>query len=200
MPRVPDTRASLILRLRSSDDVAAWRDFVAIYEPFVYRFARRSGFQDADARELVQNVLLAVVHAIGRWESDSRRARFRTWLFAVARNQFRDLLAKRARQPALRGKSDLLRIGHEPAAPDALERELDLEHRRALFGWAAERVRETVSESSWNAFWMTAVEEHPVDEAARRLGLSPGAVYVARSRVLARLREMIRQLEHDHAL
>ena len=97
--RVPETRASLILRLPSREDADAWREFVAIYEPFVYRFARRNGFQEADARELVQNVLVAVVKAVGRWQADAERARFRTWLFTIARNQFLDLLAKK-RRPA----------------------------------------------------------------------------------------------------
>jgi len=85
----------LILRLPSHEDADAWREFVAIYEPFIYRFARRSGFQDADARELVQNVLVAVVKAVDRWQADPERGRFRTWLFKIARNQFLDLLRKK---------------------------------------------------------------------------------------------------------
>src|SRR5690606_31872725 len=108
MPQVPDTRASLILRLPSADDAAAWREFVAIYEPFVYRFARRHGFQDADARELVQNVFLAVVKAVDRWQVDPNRGRFRAWLFKIARNQFLDVLRKRRRIPASRGESALI--------------------------------------------------------------------------------------------
>ena len=95
MPGVPETRASLILRLPRTEDAEAWREFVAIYEPFVYRFARRSGFQEADARELVQNVLLAVVKAVGRWQADPERARFRTWLFTIARNLVIDQRRKR---------------------------------------------------------------------------------------------------------
>jgi RNA polymerase sigma-70 factor (ECF subfamily) len=108
MPRVPDTRASLILRLPTKADVAAWREFVELYEPFLHRFARRSGLQEADARELVQDVLLSVVQAVGHWQQDSTRAKFRTWLFRIARNKLIDVLSKRQRQATRIGGSGLL--------------------------------------------------------------------------------------------
>jgi RNA polymerase sigma factor (sigma-70 family) len=201
MPRVPETRASLILRLPRTEDAEAWREFVAIYEPFVERFARRNGFQEADARELVQNVLLAVVKAVGRWQEDPARARFRTWLFAIARNQLFDLLAKKRRRQSVRsGSSSLVDLLESQPAPDDLTEQLALEHRRTLFRFAAARVRRSFQPTTWQAFWMTSVENRPVEAAAAKLGLSAGAVYVARARVLARLRDEVRQLEDDHAL
>ncbi len=201
MRGVPETRASLILRLPRTEDAEAWREFVAIYEPFVYRFARRSGFQEADARELVQNVLLAVVKAVGRWQADPDRARFRTWLFTIARNQFLDLIAKkRRRKPVHSGSSSLIDLLAQQPAPDHLAEQLAVEHRQTLFRFAAARVRQTFKPSTWRAFWMTSVEQCPVEEAAEALGLSTGAVYIARARVLARLRDEVRQLEDDHAL
>ncbi len=200
MSRVPETRASLIVRLPSAQDAAAWREFVAIYEPFVFRFARRHGLQEADAAELVQNVLLAVIKAVGRWQSDPRRARFRSWLFTIARNQLLDLLAKKGRQPVRSGSSSVIeKLNNLPAA-DELESRLILEHRRELFRWAAARVKETVTEQTWQAFRLTGVENMPVEDAAKQLGMSVGAVYIARSRVIARLRQEVAQLEGDDAL
>ncbi|HXY36276.1 MAG TPA: sigma-70 family RNA polymerase sigma factor [Planctomycetaceae bacterium] len=200
MPGVPETRASLILRLPRTEDAEAWREFVAIYEPFVYRFARRNGFQEADARELVQNVLLSVVKAVGRWQADSQRGRFRTWLFTIARNQFLDQIGKKRRRPVRSGSSSLVDLLHQQPAPDRLAEELTQEHRRTLFRFAAARARESFKPSTWRAFWMTNVEQCPVEEAAEALGVSVGAVYIARARVLARLRDEVRQLEDDHAL
>ncbi|MEK6263071.1 MAG: sigma-70 family RNA polymerase sigma factor [Planctomycetota bacterium] len=199
MPRVPETRASLILRLPSTADAEAWREFVSIYEPFVYRFARRGALQDADARELVQNVLLAVARAVGRWRPDGDRGKFRTWLFRIARNQLIDLLGKRRRQAAGRGGTSFLGVlDQQPALDGWSDEDVKLSHRRELFRWAAERVKGTVKEATWRAFWLTAVEDRPVDDVAHTLGLSTGAVYIARSRVLARLRDEVKRWEDDN--
>jgi RNA polymerase sigma factor (sigma-70 family) len=200
MPGVPDTRASLILRLPRTEDAEAWREFVAIYEPFIHRFARRQGFQEADARDLVQNVLLSVVNAVGRWQADPKRARFRTWLFTIARNQFLDQMAKKRRQPVRSGSSSVVDWLLQQPAPDDLAEQLALEHRQTVFRFAAARVRRSFKLTTWRAFWMTSVEQCPVEEAAESLGLTAGAVYIARARVLARLRDEVRQLEGDHAL
>jgi RNA polymerase sigma factor (sigma-70 family) len=201
MPSVPQTRASLIVRLPNTEDAAAWQEFVALYEPFIYRFACRNGFQDADAHELVQNVFLAVVKAVGRWEPDSRRARFRTWLFKIARNQLLDLIAKRERRhECTSGSTSLVdRLDCHPAPYDVTE-QLLVEHRRELFHWVAARVKRSVKETTWRAFWLTSIEQQPIEEAALLLGLSSGAVRIARSRVIARLRDEISELEHEHAL
>jgi RNA polymerase sigma-70 factor (ECF subfamily) len=60
-----------------------------------------------------------------------------------------------------------------------------------------EQVRGEFQESTWRAFWLTAVEGLGAREAGGQLNLSPGAVYVAKSRVLARLKEQVRQLQDD---
>ena len=79
----PDTRNSLIARLVDIGDHEAWREFAELYDPFIYRQARRLGLQHADARELVQEVLISVSKAIRKFEIDPARGRFRTWLYAV---------------------------------------------------------------------------------------------------------------------
>ena len=196
MSRVPDTRASLILRLPTKADAQAWREFVAIYEPFLHRFVRRQGLQDADARELVQDVLLSVVQAVGHWQSDATRAKFRTWLFRFARNRLIDVLRKRQRQATHSGTSGL----YEVAQSDGLVEQALLAHRRELFRWAAAKVKEQVHPATWLAFWRTSVEEAPVTDVAKELGITPGAVYIARSRVLTRLKEVLKTLEADDVL
>jgi RNA polymerase sigma-70 factor (ECF subfamily) len=201
MPRVPETRASLILRLPTTTDAAAWREFVAIYEPFVYRFVRRGGMQDADARDLVQNVFLSVARAVGRWQPDRGRARFRTWLFRIARNQLIDVLYKRKLQSQACGGTTALHLLNQQLALDNWSTdEVMQSHRRELFRLAADRVKDSVKPETWQAFWLTAVELKPIEQTASCLNLSVGAVYIARSRVLARLRDEIKQWEDDDAM
>lgn len=199
MPHVPETRASLILRLPSADDADAWREFTALYEPFVYRFARRGGLQDADARELVQNVMVSVARAVGRWKPDAARGQFRTWLFRIARNQLIDVFRKRQQMASGRAATGELSALDQLVAKQG-SAEFQLEHRRQLFRWAAERVRSSVKDVTWQAFWRTSVADEPVETVADDLKISTGAVYIARSRVLAKLQDEVRKWEDSHAM
>src|SRR6516162_1392576 len=100
----PTTRPSLLIRLRNPRDGQAWSQFVDVYAPLVYAFASGHGLQDADAADLMQDVLRAVSMAISRFDYDPRQGSFRSWLFTVARNKLRNLLAGQARRA--RGAGD----------------------------------------------------------------------------------------------
>src|SRR5580693_1207388 len=87
MAEIPATRASLLVRLRDPRDEAAWTEFVDLYAPLVYGYARKQGLQDSDAADLSQEVLSAIVGAVGRLEYDPHRGAFRNWLFTVVRRK-----------------------------------------------------------------------------------------------------------------
>lgn len=195
MNGMPETRASLIIRLPGGEDLEAWRDFTETYEPFVYRFARRQGLQDADAREVVQEVFLGVSRAVRDWEPDEQRARFRTWLFRIAKNQLLSLLHRRRESMLDSAGWDEVGAAIEDGQPFDAREEQD--YRREVFRWACTRVQANVKPVNWSAFWETSVMGRGVDEVAASLGMSRGSVYVARSRVIKKLREEIVRFESE---
>ena len=193
-----ETRASLILRLRNADDVAAWDEFVEVYGPAVFRVARGRGLQAADAEDLVQQVLLAVAQSIAGWLERDDRGPFRAWLLRIARHEAADMLTRRATRPLGQDGAEGARLlGQLPGADD-MARQLDLEHKRAVFEWAGERVRGAVEELTWRAFWLTHVEGVSIADAAHQLGTRPGNIYFGRSRVMARIKECVEQYEEQH--
>jgi RNA polymerase sigma-70 factor (ECF subfamily) len=191
MSESPITRSSLLIRLRDPQDERAWAEFLEIYTPLVYRLARQKGFQDADAADLTQEVFRAVASAIDRWDPDPAKGSFRGWLFRIARNLMINFLAAQRRHPRGSGDTDFNRLLEDRPVPVEDSVIFDAEYKRRLFAWAAEQVRDEFRETTWQAFWRTSVEGHEVKKVAQDLDLTAGAVYIARSRVMARLRQKI---------
>lgn len=197
MGSTPETRQSLLVRLRDPQDQASWYEFTEIYRPVIFRLARRKGMQDADADDLAQQVLAAVAGAIDRWESDPKRAKFRTWLHRIAHNAIINALTRRAPDCGS-GDTELHKlIDAQPAGAGPHSDLLRLEFRREQFRWAAKQIRAEFQTDTWQAFWLTAVESEPVDVVSRKLGKSSGSVYAARSRVMRRLKEKLSELDMD---
>jgi RNA polymerase sigma-70 factor (ECF subfamily) len=192
------TRASLLARLGDPKDRAAWQEFVELYASLVYGFVRQRGLQDADAADLTQEVLLAVAQAMGRWQYDRAQGTFRGWLYGITRHKLARFLRRRGAQFVASGDSSARRrLDQQPNPGPTPEDAWEQEYRQQLFRLAAGRVRDDFAPTTWQAFWRTAVEGKNSATVAAELGLSVGAIYVARSRVLARLVEAVRDLEAE---
>jgi RNA polymerase sigma-70 factor (ECF subfamily) len=195
MLQAPATRATLLVRLRDAGDEDAWRQFLELYGPVVYRLYRHRGLQDADAADLTQEVLRAVAAGAGQLDYDPERGTFRGWLYGVVRNKLRDFLSRRCRQPQATGDAATLGILQAIPAADDESDQWEREYQRRLFAVAADKVRTVVDDATWQAFWRTAVDGQPARDVAEALRMSVGAVYVAKSRVVARMKQQVAEIE-----
>jgi RNA polymerase sigma-70 factor (ECF subfamily) len=186
---IPNTRLSLILRLPKPDQQLAWQEFVDIYDPFLYRFMRRRGLDDFAARDLVQRVMMSVMQSVEKWQPISGGPKFRSWLFAIARNH---LINERRRNT-----KEAQRLGVVQELSQAAMQTMETlacdesDFRREAILFAASRIRCQLEATTWQAFWLTSVEGLDCKEAASELGIDVGSVYTARSRVLRRVREQL---------
>jgi RNA polymerase sigma factor (sigma-70 family) len=190
----PLTRASLLVQIRDGANHGAWQEFMKLYGPVVYGFARKRGLQDADAADLMQDVLRSVSTSIGRLDYDRNQGTFRGWLFTITRNKVFNFLSARRIRPQGSGDSATNRIlNSHPDDNDGTE-SWEMEYQRRVAALAMERIKNEFQENTWRAFWLTAVEGVAAADVARDVGISPGAIYVAKSRVLARLKDEVESM------
>ena len=190
MSEAPVTRSTLLVRLRDAKDQDAWHQFIEIYRPLVYGYCRKRGLQDADAADVTQDVLQAVSANMPRFEYDRAKGTFRAWLFTVVRSKLCNAISKQKRQVRGSGQTAVQEmLAAQPSEEETIQ--WDRDHEQRLFEWAAEQVRPNCEASTWQAFWQTAVESKPAQEVADKLGMTPGAVYIAKCRVLKRMKETL---------
>ena len=188
------TPSSLLDRLRSADDAAAWDRLWALYGPTVEGWCRRAGLTPEDAADVRQEVFRAVVRGIAHFRRDRPGDSFRGWLYATTRRKLLDHWRKRGKQPLAAGGTDhherLMDLpAEEPAGTDEAATD-----DRGVFERSVRLIRAEFEERTWQAFWRVTVDGRPAADVAAELGMTPGAVYVAKSRVLKRLREEFREL------
>ena len=184
------TSRSLLARVQANE-ADAWERLVGLYAPLVLHWCRAQGLQTQDAADVFQEVFRAVVAHVGGFRKEREGDTFRGWLRRITQNKLRDHFRRLNREArAAGGSSAQERLGQLPMPP-RLDDDLtpEDEGERALFARALELIRTEFEERTWTAFWRTAVEGRAPKDVADELAMSPGAVRVAKSRVLHRLRE-----------
>lgn len=185
------------MQLRDGGNYGAWQQFLTLYGPIVYGFARKRGLQDADAADLMQEVMRSVSTSIGRLDYDPRQGSFRGWLFTMTRNKVYNFLSARRIRPQGSGDTATNQmLDTHPEGNDGADL-WEVEYQRRLAAMAMERIKSEFQANTWQAFWLTAVEGASTADASKQTGLSSGAVYVAKSRVLARLKQEVESLRRQ---
>ncbi|MEZ6092306.1 MAG: sigma-70 family RNA polymerase sigma factor [Pirellulaceae bacterium] len=191
----PETSESLIAQVKDLGDGASWTEFVGIYQPVILRMARRRGLQQADALDVVQQVFVSVAKSIEDWSPVAGGPPFRAWLATIARNAITNALTRQPHDRAVGGSSVIDQLHALPSA-EATRSELLREARHQIVLWVAEHIRHEFSDEVWLSFQRTAIGGESVAEVARSLNRSTGAIYVARYRVIARLKEKVQEVSH----
>lgn len=189
----PDTHESLFCRVKDPQDSVAWNHFTAIYRPVVYRLARRKGLQHADAEDLTQRVFLSTARAVGDWQPEEGGARFRNWLGRIARNAILNALAREKPDKAA-GSTTVDALLNAVSAQESAETSLVREARLEAFRWAAAHVQLVVQPETWTMFRLTAIEGRSVEVVAQELNKTTGAVYIARCRVMQRIKDKVNEI------
>jgi RNA polymerase sigma-70 factor (ECF subfamily) len=190
------TRPSLLTRIRDVQDAESWKTFVETYAPLVYRYARRQGLQDADAADVTQDVMAEAARCLRTFEYQPERGRFRDWLGTVTRRQLARFHAKQNRLVTGANNAATAAVLDQSAAPGAEATWTD-EFNAQVLRTALERIRPHFQAVTWSAFEGVWLESRPAAEVARELDVPLDAIYVAKSRVLKRLREEILLLAED---
>jgi RNA polymerase sigma-70 factor (ECF subfamily) len=188
------TSRSLLARVQA-DEAQAWERLVNLYAPLVFHWCRSRGLQDQDVADVVQEVFRAVVAHVGAFRKERAADTFRGWLRRITQNKLRDHFRRRSREATgAGGSSAQQRLAQLPEREPADDLAPDDEGERILFGRALDLIREEFAEQTWAAFWRTAVEGRAAKDVAADLAMTPGAVRVAKCRVLHRLREELGDL------
>ena len=177
------TSISLLERLRQPGEQLAWVRFVELYTPVLSHWAQQLGLAGPDADDLVQDILTMLVQKLPEFTYDSRQS-FRAWLKTATRNRWRDLCRRKAAARTAAGGEPLPDV----EIPDPTRAFDDAEYRQHVVQRALQLMQAEFQPVTWKACWQYLIEERPAADVARDLGITVNAVYLAKVRVLARLR------------
>jgi RNA polymerase sigma-70 factor (ECF subfamily) len=189
------THPSLLLRVRDGADHQAWSEFIAIYGPLIYSFCRRRGLQESDAADVCQEVLSRVAGAMGSFEYQSEKGRFRGWLGTIT---FREL-ARWSKSKRVPGTTDPDEVEGLEARAIATS-DWDDHFHASLLQVALSRIEPYFEPVNWQAFTRVWLNSQPAPEVASQLGITVDKIYVAKSRILKRLRMEVLQMSEDAPL
>ncbi len=176
-----DTRISLLERIRDLEDGASWQEFDQIYRPLLYRYAMARGLDPEEAEEIAQQCMTAIAGGIKSFE---RRVSFRGWLHGMIDNKVKDQLRKRKKEVEAKTHDFERPEGREGNPALLWERQWNRTHLL----YCINQVRNEVAPTTFDAFDMYVLQGIPVTEISERLDMSANQIYVAKHRVIARIK------------
>ena len=195
MLEFPETRLSLLKRLQNGQDETAWEEFHSIYRPVLMRMVVSAGLPVSDQQDVVQEIWIAIYRGIDKYEPRSHAFAFRGWLAKIAKNTAINYLSRKTIPSRMESLPYTALLTDRNSTKQVLQAQWDHEYQRQVLQWAAMRVASRVSAATFSAFWRTVVEGENVDSVAKELGMTSGAIYVSRGRIMATLRREVESRE-----
>lgn len=184
-----ETRLSLLRRLQDGSD-CAWQELIELYTPLVRGWLERHGVAHHDAEELSQDVMTTVFRKMSDFSHSGRTGAFRSWLRVITVNRANEFWRAGKRRPVAAGGNAILEAVHQLGDEQSeLSKAWDEEHDRYLLRVLFRMVSSEFEEATLDAFHRTVVGGEAPSKVASELGMTVGAVYSAKSRVLRRLRQ-----------
>lgn len=198
------TRHSLLSRLRNLDDTDSWHTFFNNYWRLLYNVARKSGLNDDEAQDVVQETVIAVARKMPEFRYDPARGSFKQWLLLITRRRIHDHLRRAYRTlPDSEGVVERNKVAVEevPAAslpPDAeMDAEWDAEWRANLLQAALARLRQTANPKHYQVFDYCVLQDLGASEVARMLGMNAAQVYLVKHRMSHAVRQTVKAIERE---
>lgn len=186
-----NTSATLLERVRNPKDEHAWRTFFELYHPLIARYARMRGLTGPDAEDVAQDCMASLARSMKRFEYAPRSGSFRAYLRKTVNNRVVEMYRRRHPRSARTGELETL-ASREPSRAD-----WDQVWLREHLAYCVKRVAARYSDKTVRAFQLYALEDWPVDKVCRELGINANQVYLAKTRMVRRLRKEIAQLVGD---
>lgn len=185
----PKSVSSSLLEALRNQEPAAWERLVRLYGSVVLNWSQRAGLQPADAEDVVQDVFRTVTAKIDTFQRERPSDTFRGWLWTITWNKIGNFFTQQRGQPQAAGGTDAQRRMSRRAEPAAAFDSTESYDPGGLFDKALESIQCEFEQSSWQAFWRVVIGGQSPGDVATDLGLSVNAVYLAKSRILRRVRE-----------
>jgi RNA polymerase sigma factor (sigma-70 family) len=199
----PETRASLVARLKRWDDQESWRDFLKLYGRLIHTVALQAGLTEPEAEDAVQETIIAVARTMPSFKYDPSVCSFKSWLRHLARKRIADQLRKRLPVSVVSGEpaeatprtARMERVA-DPRSLD-LNAVWDIEWQRNVFEAAVKRVKDQTAVEQYQMFDLYALKNWPLKKVSAALGVSAAQVYLAKHRVMRLIKQEVKRLEKE---
>jgi len=191
------TRTTLLLRLKDWQDQSSWQEFFDTYWKLIYGVAIKSGLNEAEAQDVVQETVISVAKHMPTFKYDRSIGSFKAWLLNMTRWRITDQVRKRRRLPSSDDAEADIRVWAEMVDPvsDCLEALWEAEWEKSLLEAAINKVKRRLDPQNYQIFDFYVNKEWPPDKVAKTFGISIGKVYLAKHRVTEMIAEEVKKLE-----